>query len=156
MEAAMPVPRPTPLTPTARHLYGDTDLADAWRVPVPPGAPTDPALWANILFHADSPLARAVLRLRDALVRPLGIPPVPAQPFATVAADEREVVLAYDDMHVEARVVVAVDDTWATVSTVARARNRAGRVYLTLIRPFHPVAVRRALANAARLLARTG
>ncbi len=148
-------PRPvrTPISPRAAAIYGRTDLADAWSVRLRPGMPTDPQVWADAIFRQEPPRwVVALFRLRDRLVRLVGIPPASRDTFATRAVHQDEVVIGTDDVHLDFRATVRVGDGRVVASTVARATNRRGRLYLVVIRLFHPVIVKAMLARAASRL----
>jgi hypothetical protein len=75
--------------------------------------------------------------------------------FPVVSETPNRIVLGFDDWHLDFRVVVDVsaladDRQQVTATTLVRTHNRAGRVYLAAIMPFHRVIVRTLLARAAR------
>ncbi|MGC2857677.1 DUF2867 domain-containing protein [Novispirillum sp. DQ9] len=113
----------------------------------------------------------ALMALRNALVRPLGLKTGPVGPealkppfavggaiglFRIVALTEREVVLGEDDRHLDFRVTlrVARQDLGASVDveTWVRPHNRLGRWYLALVLPVHRHIVPVVAANMARRL----
>lgn len=73
--------------------------------------------------------------------------------FPLVAQSEREVVLGFDDRHLDFRISVRValdgpEATQVTVSTIVKTNNLAGRAYLATIMPFHRLIVRHLLEHA--------
>ncbi|MDB5766643.1 MAG: hypothetical protein JWQ61_1457 [Collimonas fungivorans] len=73
--------------------------------------------------------------------------------FPVVAQSPQEVVLGFDDRHLDFRVSVTVAPggvagTLVTVSTVVKTNNLLGRTYLATIMPFHRLIVRHLLENA--------
>lgn len=73
--------------------------------------------------------------------------------FPVVAQSPQEVVLGFDDKHLDFRVSITVTPdgeagTEVTVSTVVKTNNLLGRTYLTTIMPFHRVIVRHLLEHA--------
>lgn len=73
--------------------------------------------------------------------------------FPVVAQSGQEVVLGFDDRHLDFRisVKVAADNvtgTLVTVCTVVKTNNLLGRVYLAAVMPFHRIIVRHLLENA--------
>ena len=60
-----------------------------------------------------------------------------------------EVVLGFDDKHLDFRIVVAVAGGFATVTTIVRCHNAWGRAYLTAIMPFHRVIAARMIEGVA-------
>lgn len=157
-----PAVRAVPVPPDADLLHAwpaRRDLADAYAVRVPPGAPTDPQAWADAIFHDPPRPVAALLGLRNLLVPLIGVARADSSAFATVARTDREVLLGTDAGHLDFRagILVAPDDTGTTVtvSTVAAARTAAGRAYLAIVRLFHPPVVRAMLHRAARTATRS-
>jgi hypothetical protein len=114
--------------------------------------------------------AKALLALRDLMVRPLGLktgseqdlrPPTREEItnatypgiFAVHAVNDDEVILGANDKHLDFRVSVlrSEADDIVALSTWVHPHNAMGRAYLALVYPFHRVIVARCLANAARL-----
>ncbi|GIF42515.1 DUF2867 domain-containing protein [Actinoplanes xinjiangensis] len=152
LKAALPPagdPVPGPVPPAAPR----PDLADAYTARVPPGAPTDPQTWADAIFGNPPPAVTALLRLRNALVTPFGIERGDRSAFATITRTDRELLLGTDASHLDFRASVLVepddDGVSVTLSTHAVAHHRTGRLYLTLVRLFHPPVVTAMLRRAA-------
>jgi Protein of unknown function (DUF2867) len=73
--------------------------------------------------------------------------------FPLVAQSAQEVVLGFDDKHLDFRIRVSVAPdgpiaTLVTVSTIVKTNNLLGRTYLTMVMPFHRVIVRHLLERA--------
>ncbi len=73
--------------------------------------------------------------------------------FPVVAQSPQEVILGFDDKHLDFRISVTVapdseTGTLVTVTTVVKTNNLLGRAYLTTIMPFHRMIVRHLLENA--------
>ena len=73
--------------------------------------------------------------------------------FPLVSQSEREVVLGFDDMHLDFRISIKVAPdgpaaTQVTVSTIVKTNNLLGRTYLATIMPFHRLIVRHLLEHA--------
>ncbi len=144
-------PHATSISERIRSLLAPTDLADAWATPLRPAMATDPRVWAAAVFHTAPGWVVALFRVRNALVRLVGIPVGAKETaFATLAEFPDEVIVGTDDVHLDFRASVRVSDRAVSVSTVARANNRRGRLYLGVVRLIHPVIVRSMLARAAR------
>ncbi len=129
------------------------DFADAFEVALPRRAPTDPAVWANAIFFDPPRWVGFLLRLRNVLVRAVGIEPGDESAFATVAATEDEVLLGTDAGHLDFRASILVSGQAVTLSTMVRINNLRGRLYMAVVRRVHPVVVRSMLTRAARRLA---
>lgn len=72
--------------------------------------------------------------------------------FPVVSRSSSEVVLGFDDRHLDFRVLVGVSELGAgrqeiTASTVVRTHNLLGRVYLAIVMPFHRIIVPAMLAQ---------
>ncbi|WP_309134128.1 DUF2867 domain-containing protein [Cellulomonas sp.] len=134
------------------------DYADAVIAPLPPGAPTDPAVWAREMFSlaAMPRWVAAALLLRQALVPLLRIPPAPRDAFAVTEVVGDEALLALDDVHLDFRCGVAVDAParLVRVTTTVRLHGWRGRLYFGVVRLVHPVVVTAMLRRTVRRLAR--
>lgn len=99
--------------------------------------------------------ARRLLALRNALVRPLGLrtgPPAGADALGMfpIQKDEpSEVVLGFDDRHLDFRITVLRQGARLYLSTWVHPHNRWGRAYLRLVMPFHILISRGAVRRMA-------
>jgi Protein of unknown function (DUF2867) len=95
--------------------------------------------------------ASALLRLRNALVRPFGLKTgVPGQPiFQTCHETDHELILGTDDAHLNFRIGLIRDRGRIYMSTWVHPNNRWGRAYLALVMPFHILISRGAVARMA-------
>ena len=93
--------------------------------------------------------ARALLALRNALVRPFGLKTgTPEGPiFPTCHETDSEIVLGTDDRHLDFRIGVIRQDGRIYMSTWVHPHNRWGRTYLRLVMPFHILISRGAVAR---------
>jgi hypothetical protein len=96
--------------------------------------------------------AKALLRLRNALVRPFGLKTgEPDRPiFPTCRETDDEIILGTDDRHLDFRIGLIRQDGRIYMSTWVHPHNAFGRAYLTLIMPFHILISRGAVARMAR------
>jgi uncharacterized protein DUF2867 len=138
----------------------DPDFADAAIVPLPPGATTDPRVWAEEMFRLRTLPAwvAAALAVRQAVVPLLGIRRAPRDTFAIREQVGDEVLIAADDTHLDFRCAVAVDRSarLVRVTTTVRLHGWRGRVYFAPVRLLHPVVVQAMIRKAgARLAAGT-
>lgn len=73
-------------------------------------------------------------------------------PWPIYFLDESELIAGRDNKHLDFRLSVQMHKTgeasFATVSTVCRAHNQFGHMYLRVIAPFHQWGVKRLLARA--------
>ncbi|MEW5855276.1 MAG: DUF2867 domain-containing protein [Myxococcota bacterium] len=146
------------------------DHADAFRVVVAESTPLDALVRA--VFSSAPAWVERMLRLRNALVKPLGLktdpgaaadaqsgPVVPGGHvgfFRVYARSENEVLLGEDDRHLDFRVSVRLQREsaacWAVVTTVVCFHNWVGRAYFLPVKPFHRIIVPALLEQGVRRL----
>ena len=141
-----------PDTPLLATALSGVDFADAHAVPVHPGAPTDPQVWADAIFRDPPRWVLAVLGVREALVGLVGIARGGSSSFDTVARTADEVLLGTDERHLDFRASVLREPERVVLSTVVTLHNRRGRTYFALVRRVHPIVVQGMLTRAARRL----
>ncbi len=164
------VTRVAPPSPSAiADWRPGADLLDSYAVTLPPGASDDVGVLATALFSTPPLWTRGLLRLRDEIMRPLGVKTT-GEIAKAGAADGRdriaffpvfsrsrnEIILGEDDRHLDFRASVLIEtDAGAgsrrlVFTTAVRCHNLLGRAYLGVIAPFHVLIVRsnlRRLAN---------
>ncbi len=123
------------------------DAADAFRTDLLPGDGADPVAWTAAIFSAIPAWVRTLMRVRDSLVRHVGIRTADVHPGATFplhAATTTEAVVGTDDRHLDFRLVTTVDEQahWVTMTTVVHLHSRMGRAYWAVVRHVHPVVLR--------------
>lgn len=145
------------------------DYADAYQAQLPAGRRSTLDQAVALVLATAPGWVQALMRLRNALVRPFGLkvdPPRaslggggPLLPggrlgiFRVIDRAPDELLLGEDDRHLDFRVSVLLQGEgaaqWATVSTVVACHNAWGRAYFALVRPFHrrivPALLRRAI-----------
>ena len=141
-----------PETPLLATALSRVDFADAHAVPVHPGAPTDPQVWADAIFRDPPRWVLAVLGVREALVGLVGIARGGSSSFDTVARTADEVLLGTDERHLDFRASVLREPERVVLSTLVTLHNRRGRTYFALVRRVHPIVVQGMLTRAARRL----
>ncbi len=141
-----------PVTPLLATALPRVDWADAHAVRVPPGAPTDPQVWADAIFRDAPRWVVKLLGLRDAVVGLVGIARGGHSSFGTVCSTPDEVLLGTDERHLDFRASVLREPDRVVLSTVVCLHNRRGRLYFALVRRVHPTIVRAMLTRAARRL----
>ncbi|HWW04261.1 DUF2867 domain-containing protein [Collimonas sp.] len=155
-----------PVAPSidCRSLLPGHDFVDAFRVQT--GIPeldarqaadailSNPAGWIKQLMAARDRLVRPFQLKTAAMVRddPSGSQYVGA--FPIVSQSQQQVVLGFDDKHLDFRVSVTVtpdsiSGAQVTLTTVVKTHNLLGRTYLTAIMPFHRIIARHLLENAS-------
>ena len=135
-----------PCTHAERLLPGH-QFADAYKVPAPHGVD---AIEATRLAFARGPVwIRGLMKLRNGLGRLVGLKPARSSGFPVILETPGEVVLGFDDRHLDFRIVVAVAGGFATVTTLVRWHNAWGRAYLAAILPFHRAIAARMIESVA-------
>lgn len=157
-----PIPVPSD-TLIARYLPADYADAFSCDCPLPETITPDDV---HLAFWTTAPgWVETLTRLRDRLVRPLGL---------TSSGNDRsarklwvqqsitdrsttETVIAKDDKRLRFLCSVRIDRTAGkepriTFCTVVHLHNRSGKIYFALIRPFHERIVPATLKNALRRL----
>jgi hypothetical protein len=147
-----------PLDGLASRALPRVDFVDAYATRVDPAASVESV--ARLVFSGAPP---RLMRLRDALVRPFGLKTSPsgrrADPrfvpgerlglFTLFARAPGQLLLGADDRHLDFRICLSVPgDGEATLTTLVHFRNGWGRLYFSLIRPFHVVVAKGLLRRA--------
>ncbi len=140
------------IEPTASisALLPGASFADAFAIDIDdPGLDADAA--ARRVMGSVPGWVRYLLVLRDAVVRPFGLKGTDAVSktasdrigfFPCISCSPERVVMGFDDTHLDFRVVVDLSkidgaSQRVTASTVVKPHNIFGRVYLTVVMPFH-------------------
>ena len=115
--------------------YASMNLADAYSIELPTGASTNPELLARFIFARQAP---GISIVKDHTTSPT------------------EVVLGENDKHLDFRLSVLCSGQSSPgakrhliLSTVVHCHNRLGRLYISLIAPFHRIVVQSNLRSAA-------
>jgi hypothetical protein len=122
-------------------------FADTFAVPAPPGV--DAIAATERAFARKPAWIGALMGLRDRLGRLVGLQPAPPGGFPVLRQSPEEVLLGFDDRHLDFRVAVTVRSGRATLTTVVHWHNAWGRTYLRTIMPFHRVIAARMLEGIA-------
>lgn len=106
--------------------------------------------------------ARALLRLRNALVAPLrlksdGMNDVQSEAdcigiFPILQETKDRIVVGFDDRHLDFRIIVDRSEDVQAIrlraTTLVNRHSTLGRIYIVIITPFHRLIVRSVLKNA--------
>ena len=153
-------PRPATVVLPCPHLP-DADWADRFELALNGKGLT--AVEAAERALGNSPgWVSALLKLRNRVVSLVGLkteaPKVGKYgligPFPVLSRNDDEVVLGFNDAHLDFRIVVDVRAGSAVnqivgMTTLIKRHNALGRVYLAMVMPFHKVIVPTLLAGAA-------
>ena len=114
---------------------------------------TMPARQAAKIITAFPGWAQALLKIRTIIVAPFGLStdgPDASDKlgiFPVETENSREVVVGFNDKHLDFRVSIFSQDGRVYLSTWVHTHNLGGRAYLKTILPFHVLIVRNALAR---------
>lgn len=137
------------------------DWADRYAVISP--EPAMPAIRAAQLALGQSPAwVRRLLDLRNRVVAPFGLKAAEMKlgeagsvgAFPIVSERDEQVVLGFNDKHLDFRIVIDVASAGAagsrvSVTTLVDRHNAFGRLYILAITPFHRLIVRTTLRRLA-------
>ena len=109
---------------------------------------------AERMFLRQAGWVGALMKLRDLLVTPVGLKrPTHRKaiaresigPFPVISETPQRLVAGFDDKHLDFRIVVDVTGgaggRQVSATTLVKTNNSLGRVYLTIIMPFHRMIV---------------
>ena len=152
------------------RIYKSVHLADAYAVQLPSNASRDPDVLARFVFSHQPDWIAALTKVRDAIVIGFGLkttghlaslPDAKASRisfFRIYSKSDTEIVVGEDDKHLDFRVSLLWSRSDAsqtgytlTLSTVVHCHNLLGRIYLSVITPFHKLVVRATLRRAAQI-----
>jgi hypothetical protein len=146
------------LTSLALRDIPAPDFADVTLVPVPPGAPEDPAVWAAEIFSLRSGprWIVALLALRQLVVGAIGVQRADPTVFKVREVVGEEALVGSDDRHLDFRAAVGLDPVarLVRVTTTVRLHGWRGRVYFAPVRLLHPPVVLSMTRAAVRRLTR--
>ena len=163
--------RTVPLPGESRivNLFPSSELADAFAVTLPPDAPADIKTLAHQVLARPPRWFRWLLACRDLMVRPFGIQSsaqmraklvADGTPhidfFPVLAVEANEIIVGANDSHLDFRIAVLVrqrreaqaNEQEVVLASVVHCHNRTGKLYITLIAPFHRLVVRTMLKRA--------
>lgn len=119
----------------SERLLPGYQFADAYKVPA---LHRVDAIEATRMAFAHGPRwIRGLMGVRNRLGRLVGLKRASSSGFPVVRQSPDQVVLGFDDRHLDFRIVVEIGGGFATVTTIVRWHNAWGRAYLAAILPFH-------------------
>ena len=129
----------------------DADFIDEKTVTLP-GQMTAQQAHDHLFAHAPQWMD-GLMRLRNAIVRRLGLVEVEVGQFPVVFCSHQKIILGLDDRHLNFRISIQVlrhsdTSTETAVTTLVKINSLLGRIYLTMVLPFHHAIVRSMLTRA--------
>lgn len=145
----------------AHALLLGAGFGDAFRIRVE-GTTLAARQAAEKIFARSPRWVEALIKLRNLIVAPFGLKTSGAgEPgtrgtiglFPVLSETADRLVLGFDDSHLDFRVIVDVapagNGQEVTTTTLVRTHNLLGRVYLTIILPFHRLIARAIMRQVA-------
>ena len=143
-------PAPSPVLSSAAltrclAAHGAADHVDVIAVPVPAGAPQDPAWFARRAFSAQGVpcWVGVLLTARQALVPLIGLKPSPADTMRVREVVDDEALIEASEKHLDFWLAVAVDPLrgdeprFLRATTVVKLHGWRGRLYWGVVQAFH-------------------
>ena len=139
------------------------DWADRYERLVP--GPSTTAILAARRALGDFPAwVRALMWLRNTIVSPFGLKGSGFKPdskvemigfFPVISQSSEQAVLGFNDTHLDFRIVIDIRQAGefaqrVSVTTLVHRKILFGKIYITLITPFHRLIVRTILSRLAR------
>ena len=95
-----------------------------------------------------------LMALRNRLVRLLGLKTAKMDGFPILAERPEEIIVGYDDGHLDFRLIIGVEPMAAglnqvSIATLVDRHNALGRAYIAVVTPFHKAIVARMLRSLA-------
>jgi hypothetical protein len=156
----MPIQEVSP-APGADTWLAGAQFADAFSITVG-DASRDARHAAERMFGRSPRWVTWLLALRDMIVAPFGLTTTKSARhtdvdrigmFPVISETPERIVAGFDDDHLDFRVLIDVAPAAAgqrvTATTLVLTHNALGRIYLTLITPFHRLVVRTMLKQAS-------
>ncbi len=142
----LPLALPHPALPHA-------DWADRFGVEGVDGPLTARQALERMTARAPAWIGR-LMGLRNGLVRLVGLKTAKIDGFPVLSEREDQIVVGFDDGHLDFRLVIRVEPMTAglnrvSIATLVDRHNALGRVYIAVVTPFHKAIVARMLRSLA-------
>lgn len=155
--------KPVKIQPRLPHAaLSCADWADCYQVQVP-RADLEAIDAANLMLGHFPLWVRTLMAMRNAIVAPFGIKAATAHSsdnmemigiFPVVSKTRSQVILGFDDSHLDFRAVIDVvhEGSYSTVSATTLVFRKVlfGKLYLAAITPFHNLIASTMLAKVGR------
>ena len=135
------------------YHYKGADYVDSCSATVANGKLLTTDILFERMFIQLPPVVLKMLKLRDALVKPLGLKTGATFRDRIIERDEEEIIIGAQDKHLSFWVSVYCTkpnngQQTAAITTVVKYHNFMGKCYFAAIKPFHKVIVRRLFRKA--------
>jgi len=145
--------------------YPHADLADSFSIPLSQDTSRDIRVLAVRMLAKQPAFVRMLMSVRDTVMAKAGVATstdigrrVDGKDrigvFPIFSSSPSEIVLGFDDRHLDFRSSIAIVRSASgdvlVATTVVRCHNLLGRLYLLAIRPFHVAIVRAGLRRAVK------
>ena len=145
--ASRPRATAVPVPVDCDALLPGWQYADCYAVPAPPGLDALGAV-ERAFAHPPGWIGR-LMAVRNRLARRVGLKASRGRGFPVLHRSAEEVLMGFDDRHLDFRIAVVLSDGRATLTTIVRWHNVWGRAYLRAILPFHRAIAARMLEDIA-------
>lgn len=139
--------QPTPPSVDCSRILPGFDFSDAYAVDAPAGLDAIGAM--HKAFARGPGWVRFLMELRNRVVALFGLKAAPSTGFPVIRQSPQEVLMGFDDKHLDFRIAITVAAGKATVTTIVRCHNVWGRTYLAIVKPFHRIIAPRMTAEIA-------
>lgn len=153
-----------PIQSTCRSYIGKVDFEDAFKVSLKDANMSIEEIYLNIFAYSPKWVG-ALMILRNKMVGVFGLDTgteaggilrenvkvgVKAGVFRIFAITDNELIAGEDDKHLDFRVSVLKQNGEAIISTLVHYNNGFGRIYMSIVMPFHKLVVKAMLQNAVK------
>jgi hypothetical protein len=154
---------PPPPSSAIAGWYSQAHLLDSYAIQLTPDAPRDVRVLAKRILLTQPAAVKVLLAVRDAVMAKAGVATTADISravdgrdrigfFPVISSTPAEIVVGYDDRHLDFRTSIAVIGAAGgdvlVATTAVKCHNLLGRLYIFVIRPFHVAIVRAGLRRS--------
>jgi len=154
---------PPPPSSAIAGWYSQAHLLDSYAIELLLDTPRDARLLAKRILLTQPAPVRLLLAVRDAVMAKMGVATTADISramkgrdrigfFPVISSTPAEIVVGYDDSHLDFRTSIAIigepNGDVLVATTAVRCHNMVGRLYLFAIKPFHVAIVKAGLRRA--------
>jgi len=144
------------------EYISDIDYSDAYKMALRDTSVSAEEIYIHIFSHIPS-WVMPLMRVRNKIVSLFGLKTddsvghkkvltvgEKAGMFLIYRIEEEEIIAGEDNVHLDFRVSVLKRDGEVTISTLVHYNNLFGKVYMSIITPFHKMVVKAMMKNALK------